>query len=334
VKPEAPDRTTSPSPAFLATPVAPLRTFFSQPKDVWNASLVLKRTMSSPPLTVTLQEAALDLGLHYMTVYRYVRTGKLPATREGMVWRVLASDVAALKDGRLSASGSRSRRNDVAATSQALEARLLAGDSAGAWWLIEGRLGGGLDPSGVLATLLSPALRSIGARWAEGELDVADEHRATAVAQRIIGRLGLQFGRQGRSRGSVVLSAPAGDLHTLPVAMVADLLRWRGFDVSELGANTPADALAHAASRIARLVAVGIVSTTSGHDAEVTQSVQAVRAKTPSTPIVLGGSAIRSAGHARALGADIWTGPDGSTVIDAVESCTKEGQVGDVGRSK
>jgi len=302
VKPEAPDRTTSPSPAFLATPVAPLRPFFSQPKDVWNASLVLKRTMSSPPLTVTLQEAALDLGLHYMTVYRYVRTGKLPATREGMVWRVLASDVAALKDGRLSASGSRSRRNDVAATSQALEARLLAGDSAGAWWLIEGRLGGGLDPSGVLATLLSPALRSIGARWAEGELDVA--------------------------------SAPAGDLHTLPVAMVADLLRWRGFDVSELGANTPADALAHAASRIARLVAVGIVSTTSGHDAEVTQSVQAVRAKTPSTPIVLGGSAIRSAGHARALGADIWTGPDGSTVIDAVESCTKEGQVGDVGRSK
>jgi excisionase family DNA binding protein len=295
---------------------------------------VLKRFMSSPPLTITLPEAALELGLHYMTVYRYVRTGKLPATREGMVWRVRASDIAALKDARLSASGSRPRPSNAAGTSQALEARLLAGDSAGAWWLIEGRLGGGLDPPGVLATLLSPALRSIGARWAEGELNVADEHRATAVAQRIIGRLGLQFGRQGRSRGSVVLAAPAGDLHTLPVAMVADLLRWRGFDVSELGANTPADALAQAASQAPRLVAVGIVSTTSGHDVQVTQSVEAVRAKTPTATIVLGGSAIRSASHARALGADIWTGPDGSTVVDAVETCTKAGEAGAIARTQ
>ena len=276
---------------------------------------------------MTLQEAALELGLHYMTVYRYVRTGKLQATRDGMVWRVRVSDVAALKDGRLSPSESRSTPTDAAGASRALEARLLAGDSGGAWWLIEGRLGGGLDPPGVLATLLSPALRSIGARWADGELNVADEHRATAVAQRIIGRLGLQFGRQGRSRGTVVLAAPAGDLHTLPVAMVADLLRWRGFEVSELGANTPADALAHAASQVDRLVAVGIVSTISGHDAEVTQSVEAVRAKTPSATIVLGGSAIRSASHARGLGADIWTGPDGSAVVDAVEACTKAGPV-------
>jgi excisionase family DNA binding protein len=312
---------------LLATPVTPPWTFFVGTKVWVTVSLVLKSIMSSPSLTITLQEAALELGLHYMTVYRYVRTGKLPATQEGMVWRVLVSDVTALKDGRLSASGSRSHPNDASGTSRALEARLLAGDSAGAWWLIEGRLGGGLDPSGVLATLLSPALRSIGTRWAEGELDVADEHRATAVAQRIIGRLGLQFGRQGRSRGSVVLAAPAGDLHTLPVAMVADLLRWRGFEVSELGANTPADALAQAASQVDRLVAVGIVSTTSDHDAEVTQSVEAVRAKTPSTTIVLGGSAIRSAIHARALGGDIWTGPDGLTVVEAVETCAKAGKV-------
>jgi excisionase family DNA binding protein len=282
--------------------------------------------MSGPPATITLQEAAAELGLHYMTVYRYVRTGKLPGTQDGTVWRVRARDVTALKDGRLPASGSRSRPSDGAGTSHALEARLLAGDSAGAWWLIEGRLGGGLDPSAVLVTLLSPALRSIGARWADGELTVADEHVATAVAQRIIGRLGLQFGRNGRSRGSVVLAAPAGDLHTLPVAMVADLLRWRGFDVSELGANTPADAQAQAASQVDRLVAVGVVSTISGHDAEVTLCVEAVRAKTPGATIVLGGSAIRSAKHARTLGADVWTGPDGTTVVEAVETCTKAGR--------
>ena len=279
--------------------------------------------MPSAPRTISLQEAALQLGLHYMTVYRYVRTGKLPATQDGMVWRVRTSDVRALEERRKVAGRPRSRPNASTDTRQALEARLLAGDSAGAWWLVEGRLGGGLDPSGVLTTLVSPALRSIGERWADGELNVADEHRATAMAQRIIGRLGLQFGRPGRSRGTVILAAPEGDLHALPVAIVADLLRWRGFDVSELGANTPSDALADAVDRADRLVAVGIASTTAGQDAEVTLSVEAVRVTVPGTAIVLGGGAIRDDVHARAMGADIWTGHDGLNLVEAVETLPK-----------
>jgi excisionase family DNA binding protein len=290
-------------------------------------TLVLKRIMAATARTITLQEAALQLGLHYMTVYRYVRTGKLPATQDGMIWRIRVSDVNALKDGRKSRTGSRSRGNTVTGTSQALEARLLAGDSAGAWWLIEGRLGGGLDPAGVVTMLLSPALRSIGTRWADGDLSVADEHQATAVAQRIIGRLGLQFGRPGRSRGTVIVAAPEGDMHTLPVAMVADLLRWRGFDVSELGANTPVDALAEVAGQADRLVAVGIASTISGLDAEVTQSLEVLRATARGVPTLLGGNAIRSATHARTLGADIWTGRNGWSVIEAVERLARDGEI-------
>jgi excisionase family DNA binding protein len=288
---------------------------------------VLKRSMATGPQTLTLQEAASQLGLHYMTVYRYVRTGKLPATQEGVSWRVRAQDVKALAKGRKVITGSRARPAPHD-TMQALEARLLAGDSAGAWWLIEGRLGGGLDPSGVITTLVSPALCSIGDRWSLGKLSVADEHRATATAQRIIGRLGLAFGRPGRSRGTLILAAPAGDLHTLPVAMVADLLRWRGFDVSELGANTPADALAKAVDQVDRLIAVGIASTTPGHDAEVIQSVEAVRAARATSTIILGGSAIRDAAHAETLGVDLWTGREGSNVVEAVELLLKTGRVG------
>jgi excisionase family DNA binding protein len=288
---------------------------------------VLKRSMATSPRTLTLQEAASQLGLHYMTVYRYVRTGKLPATQEGMSWRVRAHDVDALQEGRNDRARSRSRPAPTD-TMLALEARLLAGDSAGAWWLIEGRLGGGLDPSGVLTTLVSPALRSIGDRWSKGELSVADEHRATAIAQRIIGRLGLQFGRPGRSRGTVILAAPAGDLHTLPVAIVADLLRWRGFDVSELGANTPALALAKAVDQVDRLVAVGIAATTTGQDAAVAQSVEAVRATASNAAIVLGGNAIRDAAHAQALGADVWTGREGTNVVECVETLLKTRRIG------
>ena len=280
---------------------------------------MLKRSVAASARTVTLQEAASELGLHYMTVYRYVRTGKLPATQDGLIWRVRLRDVTALKAGRTSGMRSRSRRRHGSHTTRALEARLLAGDGAGAWWLIESRLGGGLDPAGVVTTLLSPALRSIGLRWADGDLSVADEHRATAVAQRLIGRLGLDFGRPGRSRGLVIVAAPEGDLHTLPVAMVADLLRWRGFDVAELGANTPVEALSEVAAGADRLVAVGVASTTSGHDDEVEATLRSLRAAADGVPIILGGSAVRSATHARKLGADLWTGRDGRNVVEAVE---------------
>jgi methanogenic corrinoid protein MtbC1 len=207
----------------------------------------------------------------------------------------------------------------IEADRQSLERRLLAGDVGGAKGLIDNHLGGGLDPSGVLIDLVVPALRSVGEGWANGTISVGDEHRATAAAQRVIGRLGLQFGRRGKHRGTVALAAPSGDLHTLPVAIVADLLRWRGFEVLELGANMPADALGEAVAAEQQLVAVGIASTTRGLDQEVASSVRAARAAAPDVPIFLGGASISSAGHARRLGGDTWTGSGDNAAVETVE---------------
>jgi excisionase family DNA binding protein len=262
---------------------------------------------------MTIQEVADTLGVHYMTAYRYVRQGRLPATRRGAQWRVHPSDVAAL-----TTTGRRGTAR-TGADSEALERRMLAGDSPGAWWLLESHLGGGLDPSRVLTEMIVPALRSIGERWARGEVSVAEEHRATAVAQRVIGHLGMQFGRRGKDRGTVALAAPSGDLHVLPVAIVADLLRWRGFDVVELGGNAPAAAMGDAVAKEPRLLAVGIVSTVSGHDSEVALSASSVRAAVPGIPVFIGGGAVSSETHARAMGADVWTGPGSNAAVETVE---------------
>ncbi len=267
---------------------------------------------------MTLQEAADRLGVHYMTAYRYIRQGRLPATREGAAWKIRTVDVNALRGP--SAKRARCGPARVRADAEGLERRMVAGDGTGAWWLVKSHLDGGLDPTGVVNELVIPALRSIGEHWAGGDLSVADEHRATAVAQRLIGHLGLQFGRRGKSRGAIALAAPSGDLHTLPVAIVADLLRWRGFEVLELGGNTPADALADAVTHQDRLLAVGIVSTTPGLEAHVASSVRSVRAAVPDVTIFLGGPAIRSTAHALELGGDVWTGPGPDAAVETVES--------------
>ena len=179
----------------------------------------------------------------------------------------------------------------------------------------------GSDPPGVLTDLVVPALRSIGDGWAAGELSVADEHRATAVAFRVVGRLGLQFGRRGKRRGKVALAAPAGDLHTLPVAIAADLLRWRGFETVELGANSPAEASPK------RLGGRAGWRRSASFRA---RAVLTPRSARPSPPSGGRGRISRSCSagghprpwHADQLGCDIFTGTGSSAAVEAVEAVT------------
>jgi excisionase family DNA binding protein len=85
---------------------------------------------------VSLHEAAERLGVHYMTAYRYVRTGRLPAERDGSHWLV---DPIELE--RLAAQPSPRPRGHARAGAPArLAARLVAGDEAGPWSIVESTL--------------------------------------------------------------------------------------------------------------------------------------------------------------------------------------------------
>lgn len=251
-----------------------------------------------------------------MTAYRYVRTGRLPARREGAHWLVDPLDIDRLRDRNRARPGSRHTRGDRVST---LTARMAAGDEAGAWRGIEEALSSGMDPAEVYLDLLVPALRGLGDGWAAGTVTVAEEHRASAVASRIIGRLGPRFARRGRKRGAVIVGAPAGDQHSLPSAIVADLLRGEGFEVLDVGANVPSGSFAETAQHAARLAAVVIGVTTPGRDGAVRSAIRALRAAAVAAPVLAGGAAIQDADHALRLGADAWTGRDGRSVIAAVE---------------
>ena len=43
--------------------------------------------------TLSIHEAAERLGLHYMTVYRYIRTGSLPARKDRGSWVIDVDDL-------------------------------------------------------------------------------------------------------------------------------------------------------------------------------------------------------------------------------------------------
>jgi len=265
---------------------------------------------------ISLQAAADLLGVHYMTAYRYVRTGRLPATRDGAEWRVDPADVDRLRAARRAPATA--RRGSRGNAMERLQQRMLAGDVPGAWAVVESALVSGATPSEIHLELLAPALRSIGTRWESGDITVAEEHRASVTAQRIIGQLGPRFARRGRTRGSVVIGAPAGEMHALPSAILADLLRDARYTVVDLGANTPKESFVEAAAAADRLVAVCIGVTGSGFDDVVADTIRALRAAGVAVPMLVGGAAIRDAEHAERLGADAWSGPDAASVINAL----------------
>ncbi len=270
-----------------------------------------------PKKSLTLLQAADALGVHYMTVYRYVRTGRLPATRVGGSWRVYSDDLARLKPQ--APRSSRNPASRAAATKARLEVRLLAGDEPGAWSLLEAALASDHSPPQVLLQLLAPALESIGDRWRTGELTVADEHRASAVAVRLISRLGARFARRGPKRGGVVLTTPPGEQHAAPVAIAANLLRWAGFNVIELGASMPADALAQTLAGVPDLLAVAMACTTKDSLAPARRVVAHLHSTLPGTTVLLGGAAIVDADQAHRLGADGFTGQRGDDLVQAIE---------------
>ena len=262
---------------------------------------------------IGLPEAAERLGVHYMTAYRYVRTGRLPATLVGGVWRIDPTDVLEVIARR--AERPQTRGGSPSKAASMFEQRLVMGDEAGALGICHDALASWAAPVDIYNHVLVPAMRSIGRRWQTGELTVADEHRAAAVVIRVMGRLGPHFVHPGRRRGTVVIGSPAGDSHSIPVMMVGDLLRDAGFNVVDLGADTPAQSFVEAARTSDRLVAVAIGATLPLNESAVADAVSSVHGALPGTTVIAGGSGLPTRAAAQLVGADRWSGSDGAALV-------------------
>ncbi len=259
------------------------------------------------PTPLTLAETADRLGVHYMTAYKYVRAGRLAAEKVGKNWLVQPDDLAAFEHELAGPARRGSRR---ASYPSELQQCLIQGDEAGAWGVLEQGLTAGMAPEAVLVDLVGSAMTAVGDDWSTGAITVAQEHQASTIAMRLVGRLGPQFARRGPKRGRVVIGAAPFDEHALPTAILRDLLRGRGLAVTDLGANVPpeswTDTVREAMHAAPRLVSVGVCHTTPGNEAAVAEAIAAIRAVT-AVPIVLGGYSVTSRAEAAALGADAYS---------------------------
>lgn len=259
------------------------------------------------PSALNLKEVARLLDVHYMTVYRYVRQGQLPARRDGPIWLVDRADAEALRDGRPAGTSASRPRVDWSAR---LAARLVGGDEVGGWTVLRDALAAGRDVHAIHLDVVAAAVARISTEVGTGVRTPADERIAVATASRLVARLGGQFPHRGRKRGTVVLAAPPGEHHGLPLLVVANLIRHAGYRVVELGTDTPAADVLAAIDAAPSVLAVGIGVTTVERLDDAIELIGAVRAVHPALPVLLGGQAVRNPEVASLAGATAWSAGD------------------------
>ena len=129
-------------------------------------------------------------------------------------------------------------------------ARCSQGDEIAAELTVREAIDARLTTAQIDDEIIAPALWLVGRLWARGEISIADEHLATNISLRVLA-LQREATRtvRGRRGSTALLAAPEGEMHTVALQMIANLLRDAGYTVLMLGPDVPLDALAESAAR-------------------------------------------------------------------------------------
>lgn len=178
---------------------------------------------------------------------------------------------------------------------------LLARDSARARGVVETALEHGTPVPDLYLSVLAPALREVGHRWAMGELNVAEEHYATAIAQSILDGLSRRLPRAERDGRLAVVTGTPGEQHALGARMVGDFLEADGWEVIQLGPGVPTDDLLALVER-EQPDLVALSTATAGALDGVAEVLDGLGRLSPRPFVVAGGQ--------------VWTAPTRATALE------------------
>ena len=244
--------------------------------------------MSEVPETMMeLQSAADALGVHYQTAYRWVRSGRLPAQLTGGKYLVSSHDIAQVGASRdLPQAPAAPSLARLARQAERMHEVLLAGDETEARKIARRLVDEGTTIVDLIEQVIVPPLQAIGQAWHDGNLTIWVEHRASAIIERSLGD--LLPNPRGRRRGTAMVAAISGDLHSLPTIMATVALREANWHVHHLGADIPVEELIDFCGTHQE-VDVAVISVTNPETADRAHQV-AIKMRAAGTPTLVGGA--------------------------------------------
>jgi len=167
---------------------------------------------------------------------------------------------------------------------------------------VEEALAQGVEPMRILNEGLTPGMRALGKKFADGQIFVPEVLMASKAMNAGVEILRPLL-RQGevRSRGTVVLGTVAGDIHDIGKNLVKLLIEGNGWNVEDLGVNVVLQRFVESV-RKTNPVAIGLSALLTTTMESMRDVVGALREAGVETPVVIGGAPVTE-GYAREIGA-------------------------------
>jgi len=210
-------------------------------------------TSDASPYLSTVEAAAV-LAVSVSTVKRWVDEGVLPAHRTaGGHRKLLRAEVLAMaRQGDLPHGDMtvlRTSATDKLAVNFWKALRDGQGDEARA--IIRSAYGSGVAVETLADEIVAPAMRKLGHDWETSRIDVWQEHRGTQLCVAALYDLKEDLeARAEKNRPMAVGGAPEGDPYLLPTLLAQYVLLDAGWEVVNLGPNTPLASLAKAVKEL------------------------------------------------------------------------------------
>jgi MerR family transcriptional regulator, light-induced transcriptional regulator len=211
------------------------------------------------------------LGVSESTLKRWVDSGQLRAEKTAGGHRKIAvADALAFMRAHghpapgaeaLGLLAAATRPGTAAASPEELADLLLQGETRVARTVLLHEFTGGRDLADLLDRLVAPTMVRIGALWADGAIDVYQEHLATQRVWRILLELRTLLATPPAEAPLALGGAPEGDPYLLPTLMAELALREIGWRTLSLGPDVPIASLGAAVGQLRpRLVWVSLTS--------------------------------------------------------------------------
>ena len=160
-------------------------------------------------------------------------------------------------------------------------------------------------PLDVVNDVLVKALEEVGAGYEKGTLFLPQLIASAEAAKEAFAVVGEHMEKTAAKKGTVVLATVRGDVHDIGKNIVKVVLESYGFEVVDLGKDTPVERVVEAAMRIQPL-AVGLSALMTTTVRSMEETVRALREKGCESKIFVGG-AVLTAEIAHEIGADYYT---------------------------
>lgn len=207
------------------------------------------------------------------------------------------------------------RENEIAKKRQELLDALISGDQLAATQVVDNLVSQRWEPTFVYENSIGHCLAEIGARWHNGDLSIAVEHRATQIALRLLSRAQDVYAPTRRVGRRALVTSVEGDNHLIGGLVFADLLRFEGWEVDFLGADSPVSSIVDLVTQ-ENPDLVGLSVTIEEYLPNATSTVKALKVINQNLVVVVGGAAAETSNAVIALAEADFYGADALVAVD------------------